>query len=159
MRPKRSEVGPLFIKPATRRGFKREPSGQLELDRAVCAVQQGLIDYAYTSENLRRFNRILNGAAFQTAAYFPGAADTPADPDAVYEVRVDASQPACWGVSVMYAQDPARRPTGCYLAPGSIARVTVPRAMVGKGYGIRQPADCSNLHDLRLRPADVLADC
>ena len=32
---------------------------------------------------------------------------------------------------------PARRPTGCYLVPGSIAEVTVPGAMVNNGFSIR----------------------
>jgi len=144
-----TEVGPLFVNKATRDGFSRKPTGGLELDRAVFAVQQGLIDYGYTSDNLKEFDTILDGAAFGTSAYFPGAVDAPADPDAIHEVRVNASQPACWGIPVMYARDPARRPTGCYLAPGSIARVTVPRSMVGKGYGIRVGA---HSWDLKKKP-------
>ncbi|UCF16715.1 MAG: hypothetical protein JSW59_04470, partial [Phycisphaerales bacterium] len=38
----------------------------------------------------------------------------------------------------MNSEKPARRPTGCYLAPGSIAEVTVPRLMVGKGFMKKQ---------------------
>jgi hypothetical protein len=130
-------VGPLFVNKATRGGFRRKPAGGLELDRAMFAVQQGLIDYAFTSGNLKNFSQVLNGAAFKTSSYFPGAVDAPVDPTAVHEVRINASQPACWGIPVMDNDKPARRPTGCYLAPGSIAEVTVPRSMVNKRFSIR----------------------
>lgn len=40
-------VGPLFMNQTTRGGFTRKPAGGLELDRAMFAVQQGLIDYAW----------------------------------------------------------------------------------------------------------------
>ena len=130
-------VGPLFMNQTTRGGFPRNPAGGLELDRAVFAVQQGLIDYAFTPGNLKKFKQILDGAAFKTSSYFPGAVDAPVDPTVVHEVRINASQPACWGIPVMDNEKPARRPTGCYLAPGSIAEVTVPRSLVGKGFSIR----------------------
>jgi hypothetical protein len=38
-------AGPLFMNQATRGGFPRKPAGGLELDRAMFAVQQGLMDY------------------------------------------------------------------------------------------------------------------
>ncbi len=142
-------VGPLFISQATRGGFPRKPAGGLELDRAMFAVQQGLIDFAFTPGNLERFGEILNGAAFKTSSYFPGAVDAPVDPTTVHEVTISASQPVCWGIPVMDNETPARRPTGCYLAPGSIAEVTVPRSMVGKGFSIRVGA---HSWDLRKKP-------
>lgn len=129
--------GPLFINEATRRGFRRQPTEGRELEHAVFALQQGIIDHAYTPENLQRFHQLLNGAAFETSAYFPGTVEVPIQADAVYSVSINASQPACWGIPVMYSTDPARRPTGCYLVPGSLARVDVPASMIGKGYGIR----------------------
>lgn len=132
-----TSVGPLFINKTTRGGFPRKPAGGLELDRAMFAVQQGLIDYAFTPGNLRKYRQILNGAAFKTSSYFPGAVAAPTDPTAVHEVSINASQPACWGIPVMDNEKPARRPTGCYLAPGSVAEVTVPRSMLGKGFSIR----------------------
>jgi hypothetical protein len=132
-----STAGPLFMNQTTRGGFPRKPAGGLELDRAMFAIQQGLIDYAFTPGNLKNFNQVLNGAAFKTSSYFPGAVDAPTDPTAVHEVSINASQPACWGIPVMDNEKPVRRPTGCYLAPGSIAKVTVPRSMVKKGFSIR----------------------
>lgn len=130
-------AGPLFMNQTTRGGFPRKPAGGLELDRAMFAIQQGLIDYAFTPSNLKKYNQVLNGAVFKTSSYFPGAVDAPVDPTAVHEVSINASQPACWGIPVMDNERPARRPTGCYLAPGSIAKVTVPRSMVNKGFSIR----------------------
>lgn len=130
-------AGPLFMNETTRGGFPRKPAGGLELDRAMFAIQQGLIDYAFTPGNLKKFSQVLNGAAFKTSSYFPGAVDAPVDPTAVHEASINASQPACWGIPVMDNEKPALRPTGCYLAPGSVAEATVPRSMVGKGFSIR----------------------
>ncbi len=77
------------------------------------AVQQGLLDYAFTPGNLKRFKQALKGAAFKTSAYFPGAVDADVDPSVVHELSINASQPACWGIPVMDNDTPARRPTGC----------------------------------------------
>jgi len=142
-------VGPLFLNEATRGGFSRKPAGGLELDRALFAVQQGLIDHAFTPGHVEKFRSTLDGAAFRTSSYFPGAVDAPSDPAVVHEVTINASQPACWGIPVMDNEKPARRPTGCYLAPGSIAEVTVPRSIVGKGFSIRVGA---NSWDLQKKP-------
>jgi len=150
-----SSKGPLFMNGRTRRGFPRKPAGGLELDRALFAVQQGLIDYAFTPDNLKRFEQILKGAAFRSSAYFPGAVDAPTDPSVSHEVRINASQPACWGIPVMDNDTPARRPTGCYLAPGSIATVTVPQSIVGKGFAIRVGA---HSWDLKKKPKVVRLD-
>jgi hypothetical protein len=148
-------VGPLFMNQATRGGFPRKPAGALELDRAMFAVQQGIIDYAFTPDNLKSFKQILKGAAFETSAYFPGAVDAPVDPTVVYEASINASQPACWGIPVMDNDKPARRSTGCYLAPGSIAKVSVPQSIVGKGFTIRVGA---HSWDLKKKPKMVRLD-
>ena len=148
-------AGPLFVNQTTRGGFPRNPAGGLELDRAMFAIQQGLIDYAFTPGNLRKYRQILNGAAFKTSSYFPGTVAAPTDPTAVHEVSINASQPACWGIPVMDNEKPARRPTGCYLVPGSIAEVTVPRSMVGKGFSIRVGA---HSWDLIKKPKIVRLD-
>jgi len=150
-----TSVGPLFMNEKTRGGFPRKPAGGLELDRAMFAVQQGLIDYAFTPDNLKKFRNILNEAAFNSSSYFPGAVDAPVDPAAVHEVKINASQPACWGIPVMDNEKSALRPTGCYLAPGSIAEVTVPESIVAKGFGIRVGA---HSWDLRKKPKIVRLD-
>lgn len=140
---------PLFINKATRNGFKRKATGGLELDRAVFDVQQGLIDHAYTADNLKKHATLFDGVLFETSAYFPGAVEPPESRRTRHLLKVNASQPVCWGSPVMYTEDPARRPTGCYLAPGSIARITVPRSMVGKGFAVRVGA---HSWDLKKKP-------
>jgi len=143
-----SSRGPLWLNSATRNvNIPRQPAGGLELERAVIAVMQGLLDHAYVPENLTRFREILDGAMFETSSYFPGAVDPPADSSVSYEVTINASQPAAWGSPVGYADNPTRRPTGCYVAPGSIVTIDVPPSMAGEGYSIRVGAhswDLSN---------------
>jgi hypothetical protein len=143
------EAGPLFLNPATQNGFPRKPQEGLELEYAMFAIQQGLIDHAYTPENLKKFRRLLEGAAFGSAACFPGAVTPPEDPDNVYTVQINASQPVAWGHPVSGQNNPARRPTGCYLAPGSIGILRVPDALVNKGYAVRVGA---HSWDVRKRP-------
>ncbi len=143
-----STNGPLWLNNATKNvNIPREPAGGLELERAIMAVMQGLIDHAYVPENLSRFRGTLEGAMFETSTYFPGAVDPPIDPTITHDVKINASQPAAWGAPVMYADDPTRRPTGCYVAPGSIVSVIVPSGMVNKDFSIRVGAhswDLSN---------------
>ena len=129
-------VGALFINKATRRGYRRKQDG-LEIHKAVFAVQQGIIDEAYTAENLEKFMGILKGAAFKTADYFPGPVEAKADAGKVYSVKINASQPACWAIPVMDNETAAMRPTGCYLVPGDVAEITVPESLAGKGFTVR----------------------
>lgn len=130
-------VGPLFLNEATLAGIPRKPTRGLELHRAMFDVQQSLLDHAYTPANLKRFADVLDGAYFKTSTYFPGAVPAQADRNVVHRVRINASLPRPWGSPVMFDDDPARRPTGCYLAPGDIATVTVPPAMVNRGFSVR----------------------
>ena len=131
------EVGALFLSQKTRNGLPRTPKDGMELEYAMFAIQQGIIDHAYTPGNLKKRRTLFEGAMFKTSAYFPGAVAPPKDARKIHSVKVNASQPAAWGSPVAYQEDPARRPTGCYLAPGCIAEVAVPQAMVGKGFSIR----------------------
>ncbi len=144
------EVGPLFLNERTRNGFPRKPKAGLELEYAMFAIQQALIDKAYTPENLKAFRRTLDGVKLGMSAYFPGAVAAPVDPGSASTVRINASQPTAWGSPVMGRDNPARRPTGCYLAPGSIGVVAVPPAMVGKGYVVRVGAHSWDLKKKRV---------
>ena len=56
------------------------------------------------------------------------------DKHAGIALKINASNPKTWGRD---GGGPAREPTGAYLAPGTIATVTVPKALVDKGYEIR----------------------
>jgi len=107
-----SSRGPLWLNNATRNvNISRGQAGGLELEHAMIAVMQGLLDHAYNPGNLTRFRKILDGAIFHTSRYFPGAVDPPADSSVSYEVTINASQPAAWGSPVGYADKLTRRPT------------------------------------------------
>ena len=137
--------GPLFINARTRGGFPR--TGGRELDRAMLVLQQLLIDQAFDRQNVERHQQIFAGAGFATSSYFPGAVAAPTDPGVTHSVRINASQPTFVGLPVAYHDLPALRPTGTYLAPGSVAVVTVPDALVGKGFSVRVGAHSWDLRD------------
>lgn len=144
-----SDYGPLFMTEATKGGIPREgqTGDALELERGIIAVQQAIIDDVYNVQNVAGCRELLDGKRFLTADYFPGPADAPEDPSKSYNVSVYATLPAFWGRPVAFAEDPVRRPTGLYLSPGSIGRVTVPDAMVDAGYSVlvgAHTADHSN---------------
>lgn len=140
-----ARLGPLFIHPDTKGGIPREPKAGLEIHYALFAVQQALLDHAYTPESLTRNATTLNGRRFLTSTYFPGAAAPPADPRRTLEARINASQPEDWGFPVMFFDQPARRPTGIYVPPGCLATVAVPPSLVSKGFAIRVGAHSWNL--------------
>jgi hypothetical protein len=145
-----AKIGALFTTPATKQGFPRDPSKAV-LAHALFAVQQGILVHAYTPTNLATQAKLLNvnGAKFGTAAYFPGDVNPPADATTGYRVPIKASLPVTWGAPSQFETDPARRPTGCYLAPGSLGSVTVPPALVNKGFAVRVGA---HSWDLKAKP-------
>ena len=137
-------VGPMFISEHTRGGFDRRnlPS---DIHTVVVSVMQSIVDDVFTSETLAEYPSLLRGFRFQSADYFPGAAQPPTDPDRTHRARINASYPKTYGHRVMNDSHPARKPTGTYLAPGTIATVTVPTSIVGKGYGIRVGGSSNDL--------------
>jgi hypothetical protein len=130
--------GPLFINEETDGGFPRVQGGSdgYELARAIFTIQQEIHDRVFDAENCQDCQAMLDGKMFATSEFFPGECDPPTNPETVYEVDINGSNPAMWGKPVCYGPIPARRPTGLYLAPGSIGEVTVPSAMVDQGFEI-----------------------
>jgi hypothetical protein len=128
-------LGPLWV---ARDGFNRrgQPPAN-DIHWTVYTVMQHIMDRVYTAENLARHRDLLEGYKFGCSAHFPGAVEPPADPHAVYTVKIDASCPKPFKHEIMHQERPARRPTGAYLAPGSVATITVPPSMAGKGYQVR----------------------
>ncbi|HTL74533.1 MAG TPA: M60 family peptidase N-terminal accessory domain-containing protein, partial [bacterium] len=130
---------PLFTTGSTTYGgFPRDGAGD-ELAQALFDLQQGIIDYTYNnnSGNLTTYYSLLNNTKFGTSTYFPGAVAQPVSPGQGYEVQINATHPEEWGMPNLYVTYAARRPTGCYLAPGSIAEVTVPDSFTNKNWFIR----------------------
>ncbi len=102
-------------------------------------VQQYIMDVVYSDTTLASHESLLNGFKFGSASSFPGPCNPPANPDTTHTVAIRASYPNTVGWATQ-GDGPgtfARKPTGCYLAPGSIATVTVPTALVGRGFKVR----------------------
>jgi hypothetical protein len=136
--------GALFVADGS---FTRDDTSSVTkaLYHAMLEVYQGILDDAYNTWNLNNYRSVLEGAKFESSSYFPGAVASPSDPTAIYSVQINASQTNAWGYPVDFMEEDARRPTGAYLAPGDIATVTVPSALVGKGFKIRVGAHVADL--------------
>ncbi|MCF7957686.1 MAG: M60 family metallopeptidase, partial [Phycisphaerae bacterium] len=133
-----SIIGPLFINARTANGFPRVPQGSdgLELERVMFTIQQYIHDLTFGHGNCQTRQTLLDGVKFETSEFFPGPCVSPTNPEFNYDVQINATLEEFWGIPVAFASDPVRRPTGCYLAPGSIGKVTVPPAMVNQGFEI-----------------------
>ena len=137
---------PLFTGWPTRREFTRDEPG-FELPQAMFTLQQQMLDWTYTANSLAAHEGLLDGWLMKTSSYFPGSVAPPANPAASHTVLINASQPDAYGAPVMYETNAARRPTGTYLAPGSIGVVTVPASLVNKGFTVRVGAHSWDLKD------------
>ena len=131
------EVGPLWVSGSPVENFKRADVSDSDIHWAVYTVMQNIVDKTYTGPNIVENKDLFSGFMFESSAYFPGACDAPEDPEKVYSATINASFPKTFGRDTMFWTRPARKPTGTYLAPGTIATVTVPAALIGKGFRIR----------------------
>jgi hypothetical protein len=133
-----TNTGPMFLNAGTTGGFPNNPGALdgFEYDRAIFLVQQELFEVLYTKDRVAKYRTFLNGRKYLTSNYFPGACPSPVDTAQAYTARVNASMPTQWGKPTAWSSTPARRPTGYYLAPGSIGSVKVPATMVNKGFKI-----------------------
>ena len=136
-------AGPLFVKQGS---FPRTGDNDgHELERAMLQVQQAIMDHVYRADILAECSKaVFAGRGWRTSAYYPGAAAPPADARVVHSVVVKANLPKVWGKPVGFATSPAQKPTGLYLSPGAIGVVTVPQALVGKGYQVLVGAQVSD---------------
>ena len=130
--------GPLFMNAASKGGFINDFSANdgYEWIRAIFTVQQALHDYAFTADNLSKYESLLKGKKFLTTRFFPGDSPLPSDANARYTVKINATLAKEWGNPTAFGSTPARRPTGYYLSAGSLGTVTVPPALVNKGFEI-----------------------
>lgn len=133
-----SNRGPMFLNTETQGGFPNEfgATDGYEEARAVFKIQQGILDYIYTPGNVIRYLQVLEGRKFMTADFFPGVCPVPVNPATTYTARINGTMPTEYGKRTAWSSTPARRPTGYYLAPGSIGTVKVPADMVNKDFKI-----------------------
>jgi len=151
--------GALFINSKTGggEGIPREGNDDLTLERTILLVQQTVFDEVFRGKLVQgeaAFESViencqdyLNGRAWKTSSFFPGHVDPPSDPTVEHSVIIDGTKAPYWGKMVCFADEPALRPTGLYLSPGGVAKITVPSAFVNKGFQIRvgaSEADNSN---------------
>ncbi|MDA7549649.1 T9SS type A sorting domain-containing protein [Flavobacteriaceae bacterium] len=151
-----SLVGPLFSTANTVNGFSKDPVAApgLGMERAMVALQQAILDFVMTPEVYAEYPEHIDGWIFNTSHTFPGYVDPPADPSVSHSmlIRANFKDPAGTNPHLNINGDQtnhALRPTGLYLAPGSIATITVPNSLVGQGYYIRVG---SHEWDLGIRP-------
>ena len=142
-------IGPLWtVGSPTQSGFQRS-SVPNDIHWTVYNVMQNIMDDTYTTSNISTHQSLLDGFKFGSSSVFPGPVDPPANPNDIHTATIDGSYLETWGHEVMHEERPARKPTGTYLAPGSIATVTVPSSLVGEGYQVRV---CGNSWDFSNKP-------
>ncbi len=102
----------------------------------IYRTMQGIMDSIYNAPTLALNETLIKGYKFACSSRFPGTCPVPPVTQ-TYTLPINASFPDSFGRTTQMWGDPARRPTGTYLSPGTVATVTVPAALVGKGYQIR----------------------
>jgi hypothetical protein len=148
-----STKGPLFVSGSTVTGFSRSnttPTSTTSISPenihwAVYTVMQSIMDEIYNAETLANpVKRALlanynnpGGYKFGSHTDFPGPCAPPANPSSTHTVAINGSFPITFGRATQMWTTPARKPTGTYLAPGTIATVSVPPALVNAGYKVR----------------------
>jgi hypothetical protein len=128
-----SVIGPLWIA----RGQFTRSSQTDDLDWTIYHVMQYIMDEVYNAETIANHEALLDGYKFGSSANFPGSVDPPLDPNDSHTAPINGSFPDTFGRETQQWTLPARKPTGCYLAPGTIATVFVPESLVDQGYKVR----------------------
>ena len=140
-----STHGPLFTDAGIKKFSKNDSlTDGHALARLMHVVYQLAFD-GVNATNLAANPTLVGAMVFRSHEYFPGAVPKPANPNAVYQMRIDASVPEDWGRPNLYSKRSARRPTGAYVAPGTVAEVVVPPHLVNQGYQVRVGAHSWNL--------------
>ena len=144
--------GAFFVNKETKNGFPNENYGDTgrDIDRAVLTIQQGIHDIAFMPANFTKYKSALAGKKFNSHEWFPGKVknNVKADSSKIHKVRINATVDKDVDIRSAFSQSVGRRPTGLYLAAGDVATVTVPNAMVGKGFVIQVGA---NVHDKTMK--------
>ncbi|WP_372847206.1 M60 family peptidase N-terminal accessory domain-containing protein, partial [Pontiella sp.] len=130
-----NEVGALWADGSPIQSFDRNTVTDEEIGWVVYTVMQTLMDETYTADNVAANAALLAGKRFGSSAHFPGAVAAPAL--ATNSAILNASYPDTAGWPRSGDTSAARKPTGNYVAPGTIVTLKVPPAIVDKGYQIR----------------------
>lgn len=146
-----SQYGPMWSKGSpTENGYSRRDALDSDIHWAMFHTMQYIVDDTYNPTNIASHQGLLDGYKFGSADVVPGPVTASNNPNATHTVSIDGSFLNTFGRNTMHWAEPdrnARKATGTYLAPGSIATITVPQALVNAGYKIRvggQSWDFSN---------------
>jgi len=136
--------GAIFTTPSTEYGFSKDPvlAPGMELERAIIALQQAIFDFIFTTEVYNNYPQHITDWWFNACNTYPGYVASPSDSSAIYSIPILANFADPDGANPYYdingdGTEHALRPTGFYLAPGSVSIVTVPASLVGQDYYIR----------------------
>ena len=144
-----TNIGPMWSAGSpTTGGFNRNNASSIansSIHWTVYNVMQNIVDDTYNSANIQANALLLDGYKFQSADVFPGYVVAPANPSTTYSVAIDGTFADTLGRDTQQWTLPARKATGTYLAPGSIATITVPAELVNAGYQVRVGAHSWNL--------------
>ena len=154
-----STHGPLFTDAGIKKFSKNDSlTDGHALARLMHVVYQLAFD-GVNATNLAANPTLVGAMVFRSHEYFPGAVPKPANPNAVYQMRIDASVPEDWGRPNLYSKRSARRPTGAYVAPGTVAEVVVPPHLVNQGYQVRVGAHSWNLSSRPMLVCSTNSSC
>jgi hypothetical protein len=127
-----TEVGPLWV---TGADLQRDEEAN-DVPWTIYRTMQGIMDHIYNATVLSQHEALFTGYKFGSSSNFPGNCAVP-PAGQTRTVAINGSFLDTFGRSTQGWEAAARKPTGTYLAPGTIATVTVPTSLVGKGYLIR----------------------
>jgi len=155
--------GPLWVNGSQMAGEFDRNTVTDDIHWTTFNVMQHIMDYTYTNANLAAYEALLGAFKYGSAEDFPGHVDPPSDPNIVHTATISASFKKSFGHDTFHWADvPARKPTGTYLAPGTVATITVPPSIVGNGYQVRIGAHSWDLSGksrvLRLDRVSLLYD-
>lgn len=131
-----TQIAPLWSQGSSISQFDRTNLDMQDINWVVFVVMQDIIDYTYTVSNISAYESFLNGKLFKTSSHHPGAVDPPAT-ITTHTATINGSYPDTLGWNRQGDDLPARKPTGTYVAPGTIVTVTVPNKLINKGYQVR----------------------
>ncbi|MCG1034769.1 M60 family peptidase N-terminal accessory domain-containing protein [Polaribacter sargassicola] len=128
--------GGLFTRGTTTFGGYNRSAANKKFENLILEIMQSILTHSYTEHNIESYPNLFKNYLFKTSSYFPGAVSPPENSKISYKVDVNATHLKQAGTQDNYYLKDARRPTGCYLAPGSIVKIKVPSKLVGVGASI-----------------------
>jgi hypothetical protein len=139
-----AQIGALFTTPNTQNGVPKDTAAApgLDLERATIALQQGMFDHIFVPEVYDDYPEHINGYKYNSCLNFPGYVNPPADSAVSLSVLIRANFEDPDGMNPFFEINGdetmyALRPTGHYLAPGSVAGVSAPDSLIRRDCYVR----------------------